>query len=133
MRQQPDIIIPDSVDLPRAAHHTSYHGVSIYTLYSNDFEVVRFTFVFRAGSAMQRKPFPASTAVNMLSEGSTRMSAQQIADELDFYGSYFDVNIDRDYVYVSFVSLSKFFSQTLSVAREIILNPAFDSKELRTY
>ena len=133
MRQQPDIIIPDSVDMPRAEHHTSSNGVSIYTLYSNDFEVVRFTFVFRAGSAMQRKPFTASTAVNMLSEGSTRMSAQQIADELDFYGSYFDVNIDRDYVYVSFVSLSKFFSQTLSVAREIILNPAFDSKELRTY
>lgn len=30
------------------------------------------------------------------------MTAQQIADELDFYGSYFDVNIDRDYTYISF-------------------------------
>ena len=133
MRPQPDIIIPDSVDMPRAACHSSKNGVNIYALHSDDFEVVRFSFVFRAGTAMQHKPFTASATANMLSEGSLTMSAQQIADELDFYGSYFDVNVDRDYVYVSFVSLSKFFAQTLNVAREIILHPAFDDKELRIY
>lgn len=133
MKPQPDIIIPESVVMPRAEEHTSTNGVKIYTLTSNDFEVVRFTFVFRAGSSMQHKPFTASTTVNMLAEGSTTLSAQQIADELDFYGSYFDVNIDRDYVYVSFATLSKFFAQTLRVAREIILRPAFSNKELRTY
>ena len=133
MRPQPDIIIPESVVMPRAEEHTSTNGVKIYTLTSNDFEVVRFTFVFRAGSSMQHKPFTASTTVNMLAEGSTTLSAQQIADELDFYGSYFDVNIDRDYVYISFATLSKFFAQTLRVAREIILRPAFSSRELRTY
>ena len=133
MRPQPDIIIPDSVVMPRTEEHTSANGVKIYTLASNDFEVVRFTFVFRAGSSMQHKPFTASTTSNMLAEGSTTLSAQQIADELDFYGSYFDVNIDRDYVYISFATLSKFFEQTLRVAREIILRPAFSSKELRTY
>lgn len=133
MRPQPDIIIPDSVVMPRTEEHTSTNGVKIYTLNSNDFEVVRFTFVFRAGSSMQHKPFTASTTSNMLAEGSTTLSAQQIADELDFYGSYFDVNIDRDYVYISFATLSKFFAQTLRVAREIILRPAFSNKELRTY
>lgn len=133
MRPQPDIIIPESVVMPRAEEHTTINGVKIYTLASNDFEVVRFTFVFRAGSSMQHKPFTASTTANMLSEGSTTMSAQQIADELDFYGSYFDVNIDRDYVYVSFATLSKFFEQTLRVAREIILRPAFSNKELGIY
>jgi predicted Zn-dependent peptidase len=133
MRPQPDIIIPESVEMPRATVHTTENGVKIHTLYSNDFEVVRFTFVFRAGTSLQHKPFTASTTANMLSEGSLTMSAQQIADELDFYGSYFDVNIDRDYAYISFVTLSKFFNQTLNVAREIILHPAFDNKELNTY
>ena len=82
---------------------------------------------------MQHKAFTASTTLNMLGEGSLSMSAQQIADELDFYGSYYDVNIDRDYVYISFVSLSKFFDKTLNVAREIILRPAFEERELDIY
>jgi predicted Zn-dependent peptidase len=133
MIQQPDIIIPSSVEMPRAELHTAANGVKIYTLNTDDFEVVRFTFIFHAGTSMQTKPFTASATANMLSEGSTSMTAQQIADELDFYGSYFDVNIDRDYVYISFASLSKFFNPTVKVAKDIILNPAFEEKELRTY
>lgn len=133
MIKQPDIIIPSSVDMPRAAQHTAANGVKIYTLNTDDFEVVRFTFVFHAGTSMQSKPFTASATANMLCEGSETMTAQQIADELDFYGSYFDVNIDRDYVYISFASLSKFFDPTVKVAKDILLNPAFEDKLLRIY
>ena len=133
MIEQPDIITPRSVDMPRAVEHSSANGVKIYVLDSDDFEVVRFTFVFRAGTSMQHKPFTASATANMLSEGSTSLTAQQIADELDFYGSYFDVNIDRDYSYISFVSLSKFFTETANVATEILLRPSFVERELKTY
>ena len=133
MIQQPDIIIPDSVEMPRTECHTTKNGVKIYILDSNDFEVVRFSFIFRAGTSMQHKPFTASATVNMLSEGSQSKSAQEIAEILDFYGSNFDANIDRDYAYLSFVSLSKFFDKTAEVAREIILHPAFNDKELQIY
>ena len=133
MRPQPDIVIPNSVDMPRTERSLTKSGVPIYTLRSNDFEVVRFTFVFRAGTSMQHKSFTASATANMLGEGSRNMSAQQIADKLDFYGSYFDVNIDRDYSYISFCSLKKFFQPTAEVASEIILHPTFPEKELGVY
>ena len=133
MRPQPDIVIPNSVDMPRTERSLTKSGVPIYTLRSNDFEVVRFTFVFRAGTSMQHKSFTASATANMLGEGSRNMSAQQIADKLDFYGSYFDVNIDRDYSYISFCSLRKFFQPTAEVASEIILHPTFPEKELGVY
>lgn len=133
MIQQPDIIMPRSVDMPHAVCHTTKSGVKIYSLPTDDFEVVRFTLVFRAGTSVQLKPFVASTTLNMLGEGSSTMTAQQIADGLDFYGSYFDVNIDRDYTYISFCSLSKFFAPTVRVAREIVLKPIFPERELNTY
>ena len=133
MREQPQIVIPDSVAMPRAEIHTAKNGVKIYTLHSDDFEVVRFTFVFRAGTSMQHKPFTASATLNMLSEGSRSMTAQQIAETLDFYGTYFDLNIDRDYVYISLALLTKFCDNMFPVLREIILNPAFNDSELRTY
>jgi predicted Zn-dependent peptidase len=61
------------------------------------------------------------------------MTSREIAEKLDFYGSYFDVNIDRDWCIVSFVCLSKFFSETLALAEEILIRPAFPEKEVRTY
>lgn len=133
MIQQPDIIIPSSVDMPMAEVTTTANGVKIYSLTSDDFEVVRFTLVFHAGTSMQHKPFAASATANMLGEGSTNMTAQQIAESLDFYGSYFDVNIDRDYTYISFCSLCKFFTSTADVAREILLHPAFPEREFDIY
>ena len=133
MIQQPPIVIPTSVEMPKAKSLTTSNGVKIYMLPTDDFEVVRFTFVFRAGTSMQHKPFTASATANMLGEGSSSLNAQQIAEQLDFYGSYFDVNIDRDYSYISFCSLSKFFTPTYDVAREIILHPSFPEKELSVY
>lgn len=133
MTQQPNIIIPSSVEMPRTVCHTTTNGVKIYTLHSDDFEVVRFSFIFHAGTSMQHKPFTASATVNMLSEGSETKSSQEIAEILDFYGSNYDANIDRDYAYVSFVSLSKFFDQTAEVAKDIIIRPSFNDKELQIY
>ena len=133
IRQQPDIVIPRSVEMPPARLTHAQNGVRIYTLSSDDFEVVRFTFVFKAGSSMQTKAFAASSTANMLGEGSTSLTAQEIAERLDFYGSYFDVNIDRDYSYISFCTLKKFFEPTLAVAREILLHPAFPEREFEVY
>lgn len=130
---QPPLIIPATVDVAQAQKRLLANGMALYTLTSDDFEVLRITFVFRAGSARQRAHFSASAAANMLAEGTRDMSAHQIAEQLDYYGSYFDVNIDRDYSYISFCTLSKFVRQTLAVAEQIILRPTFPEQELRTY
>ena len=43
------------------------------------------------------------------------------------------MNVDRDYAYINFATLSKFFDPTLAVAEQILLCPAFPEEELRTY
>jgi len=86
---QPPLVIPATVEVPQAEKTTLANGATLYTLASDDFEVLRITFVFRAGSAVQRVPFSASAAANMLAEGTRDMTAQQIAEQLDYYGSYF--------------------------------------------
>lgn len=131
--KQPALRIPADVTLAETVRRTLPNGVTIHALPSDEFEVVRFTFVFRAGSVRQRKPFVATSTANLLSEGTRTLTAQQIAERLDFYGSYFDVNVDRDYVYISFCSLSKYFRQTLEVAEELLLHPVFPDEEVAAY
>lgn len=78
---QPPLVIPATVEVPQAEKTTLSNGATLYTLASDDFEVLRITFVFRAGSAVQRVPFSASAAANMLAEGTRDMTAQQIAEQ----------------------------------------------------
>ncbi len=133
MTRIPHITIPDHLTLPPAVGRTLENGVRLYTLQAEEFEVVRLSFVFHAGPVTQQHPFVAAATANLLAEGSTHLSGREIAEQLDFYGSYFEVNLDRDYVYISFCSLRKYFPQTLKMAEEILLHPAFPEEEVITY
>ncbi len=129
----PEPAAPERLRIMHARVHEGPQGVRFHILDAPEYEVVRFSFVFRAGSSWQRAPFSASATANNLAEGSRMMAAQQIAEGLDFYGSYYDVTVDRDWCVASFVCLSRFFGNTVRLAREILLSPAFPEKELRTY
>lgn len=131
--KRPPLTIPSAIEVMRAEKRTLANGMALYTLPANDFEVLRVTFVFRAGSSVQRVPFSASTTANLLAEGTERFTAREVAERLDYYGSWYDVNLDRDYAYISFATLSKFYRETLEIAAEILLHPTFPEEELRTY
>ncbi|WP_297409027.1 pitrilysin family protein [uncultured Alistipes sp.] len=131
--KQPAIRIPSSLEMPRTESLTLRNGLRLYTLRADDFEVVRISFVFHAGSVTQNAPFVAGTTANLLAEGSSRLTGRQIAEQLDFYGSYFEASLDRDYVYISFCSLRRYFRETLKAAEEILLRPVFPEHEVETY
>ena len=131
--KRPPITLPASIELAEPAVQTLRNGVKIYTLATDDFDVLRITFVFAAGSSVQCVPFSASATANLLSEGTQACTAQEIAERLDYYGSYFDINIDRDTAYVSFCMLSKFFGPTCGVIEQILLHPLFPDEEVAAY
>lgn len=131
--KQPPLTTPSSIDIPVAVCHEATNGTKIYAINCPEYEVVRLSFVFHAGTITQLHPFTASATANMLAEGTAALSSQQIAERLDYFGSYFDINIDRDYSYITFCSLSKFFMQTAEVIEQVILHPTFPAEEVATY
>ena len=131
--KRPTLTIPTDIEVPRAVRHAAANGTPVYVVNCPEYEVVRVTFVFHAGTVTQRHPFTASATANMLAEGTAAFSAQEIAERLDYYGSYFDINIDRDYAYVTFCALSKFFEHTAEIVEEVVLRPAFPENEVATY
>ena len=130
---QPPLTVPVTINVQQAKQHLAENGTPIYVINCPEYGVVRLSFVFHAGSVTQQSPFVASATANMLAEGTEKYSAQQIAERLDYYGSYFDINIDRDYAYITFCSLSKFFPQTAEVIKQIILHPTFPDEEVNIY
>ena len=133
MKEIPQIKIPQSLEITPTSEELLSNGLRLYTLQADEFEVVRLTLVFHAGPVTQSAPFVAGATANLLAEGSDHFSGREIAERLDFYGSYFEVNLDRDYVYISFCSLRKYIRPTLEMAREILLHPAFPEQEVATY
>jgi predicted Zn-dependent peptidase len=133
IRKPPEPVIPKSVELPPVETLTLPNGLPVHLICTPGQQVTRISLVWAAGSSVQSKPFVASSTLNLLAEGSERYTSHEIAERLDFVGSYFDVNIDRDYAVATFCCLEKFFDQTLEMAGEILLRPAFPEDEVALY
>ncbi len=133
MIQRPEIKPVGMPHIPHYTHLAAANGAPLYSLHNSSQGVVRVSFVFRAGTSYQSAPFSASTVVNTLSEGTQNFSGREIAEGLDFLGSYYDANIDRDWAVVTFCSLKKFATETLDIAEEVILRPSFPEKEIASY
>lgn len=132
-RELPAVVLPDTIEITQAEEHRAANGVPIYALDCSKQEVLRFSFVFPAGTSWQQHPFCAATTANLLSAGSPDHTAHEIAEALDFYGSWYDVSVDRDASVISFCSLLKFLPQTLALAEEILLRPTFPEEEVDIY
>ncbi len=113
-------------------HHLS-NRIPVYLLETGEQDIIRIDVIFQAGSRYQQKTFQAASANTLLSEGTLSKSARQIADELDFYGSYINPGSDRDESHIQLYSLNKFLPSTLDIAADIIKNPIFPENELNIF
>ncbi|MBR4851945.1 MAG: insulinase family protein [Tidjanibacter sp.] len=131
--QRPPINLTPELRVPHTTLHTCANGTRLYTMHNSKQGVIRVSFIFRAGTSWQSVPFSASATINTLSEGTERFSALEIAERLDFVGSYFDANIDRDWAVLTYCSLSKFATETFEIAEQVVLHPTFPEKEIEVY
>jgi len=112
---------------------TLSNNIPVYILEAGDEDIIRIDFIFQAGSRYQNRIFQASATNSLLSEGTKTKTARQIADEIDFYGSFLFPGCSRDESHIQIYSLTKYLPQTLDIVADIILNPSFPENELNIF
>jgi zinc protease len=129
----PEFRAIDNIHLLRPAHQKLGNGCNIFCFNSGDQELVRIEWIFGNQRFNTDKPL-LNVAVNtMLTEGTGNLTASQIADKVDFYGAFLQVDYGYDNSQVTLYSLNKHLHLTLPVIRDIITNSVFPEKELETY
>jgi zinc protease len=109
------------------------NSVPIYMIQAGSQPVTKIDLIFKAGSWWQSKPLVASTTNAMLMEGTSGYSGEEIAEKIDYYGSYLNPYSDRDHAFISIYSLTKHLDVILPLLSEIIKTPSFPEKELQNY
>lgn len=131
--QAPEFKPVDHISLIRPQHTELANGCNIFCFNSGDQELVRIEWIF--GNLRFDPPKPLlNVAVNtMLTEGTSNFTATQIADRIDFYGGFLQVDYGYDQSVVTLYSLNKHLHNTLPVIKDIITGSIFPEKELETF
>src|SRR3954467_14809267 len=92
----PDFNEIDQINLIKPERIELDNGCNIYSFNSGDQELVRIEWIFSNLRFDPAKPL-LNVAVNtMLTEGTSKLSASQIADKVDFYGAFLQVDYGYD-------------------------------------
>jgi predicted Zn-dependent peptidase len=129
----PEFRAIDNINLIKPAHQQLNNGCNVFCFNSGEAELVRIEWIFGNQRFDKEKPL-LNVAVNtMLTEGTGKMTASQIADKIDFYGAFLQVDYGYDQSLVTLYSLNKHLHHTLPIIYDILTDSVFPEKELKTY
>ena len=100
---------------------TLENGIPFIGLHNADLTLVRLDIRLMAGSCFQQKPSAAAAALKLITEGTSLLSAEEIVEQLDYFGSYFEVMDDRD-----FSTFTVYFPQSAATEILHIIKQLFD-------
>ena len=129
--------IKDPVDfnikLPSCEIRTLSNGVEVYMLNMGTEDTMMIDWVFYAGNWYEKKKTVAAATNHLLKNGTTRLSAFELNEHFEFYGSYLSRHCYNETSEIVLHCLSKHIDELVPVVSEIISDSVFPERELEIY
>lgn len=128
----PEVKPINRVDIPLPEKCELSNGIPVFSFDLTELDLIRIEIVFKSGSAHEHSTLGADFTAKMLREGTVARSGKEIADYIDYHGSFIEQTISKDITTFTLFTLTKFVHQTIEVLAEIIASPIFPENELET-
>src|SRR5688572_25193926 len=92
----PPVSKVEKLELIKASQQDLDNGIPVYSINAGTQEVTKIEFIFPAGLWYQQMPLVASVTNSMLNEGTTSLSAAEIARKIDMYGAFLQMEVEKD-------------------------------------
>lgn len=113
--------------------YTLKNGITIDVFHSKAIEIMRLDFVFESGKAYANNTLAAIAAMALVTEGTSKHTAQEIANFLNFRGITIERTIDSLNTYFTIYLQNKYLSETLPLLKEIFCDCTFPQNEYEIY
>jgi predicted Zn-dependent peptidase len=129
--------IKDAVEYSISLKHPDIfkldNGIDVYNVQAGTEEVVQIEWVFKAGNWFEEKKLVASATNFLIKNGTTKKSAYEINEFVDFYGAYLNRSCYNETAVVSLHCLSKQLVHILPLVQEIFMDAILPEDELLIY
>lgn len=121
------------IRLPSCTINKLLNGVEVYSLNMGTEDTMMISWVFYSGNCFEKKKMVAAATNNLIKNGTSRLTAYQVTDHFEFYGSYLNRHCYNETSEVVLHCLTKHVDQQIPVVSEIIYDSVFPEKELEIY
>lgn len=109
------------------------NGIPVYTFNAGKQELVRIEFIFNNVNWDQNKPLQAVVANSLINNGTTTLTAKEIAERVDYYGAFLQTEYGADQITITLYSLNKHLAAVLPILKSILNDSVFPQQELEIF
>jgi len=129
----PEFKAIEHIKLIAPGHIKLENDCNLYWFNSGEQELVRIEWIFSNLRFNPAKPLLNIAVNTMLNDGTNSLTGAQIADAIDYYGAFLQVDYGFDHSQVTLYCLNKHLKHTLPVIKDILTQSIFPQKELNTF
>lgn len=119
--------------LPAIQKHVFPNQIPLYWIDSSVQDVIEIDWVFPAGIWYEPLPMVSQAVAALFKNGTSRRSANELNEALEFYGASFRVIPGNDYATVTLHALTRHLPDILPVIQEILTEAVFPEEELEIF
>jgi zinc protease len=131
--EMPQAGAPKLFKFPEPATKTLANGLRVYVVTDHSEPAVAVRLLIMSAGSMKDPagmPGVAEMTANMLTQGTEKRSAREIAEAIDFIGGSLDAGAGADATNASLDVVKKDLSTGLDLMSDVVLHPAFKAEEL---
>ncbi len=121
------------IDLLEPTVHHLDNGLPVFAVNAGLQDVLKIELIFNAGTATADKKLVASATSKLLTEGTEKHSAMELAEAVDFYGAHLQSEVTHDEASLSLYTLNRYLENTIGTLAEVYAEPVFSEREVETY
>ncbi|RLJ74741.1 M16 family metallopeptidase [Pedobacter alluvionis] len=132
-QQAPDFKQVSTINFIHPEKKVLDNGISVFTIYSGEQDLVRIEFIFDNVNWKSEKPLQAIAVSALINNGTNKLSAKEIAEQIDFYGAFFQTEYVQDQSSVTLYTLNKHLRSVLPIVKDVLSESQFPQQELDIY
>ena len=119
------------LSIPAPEKHVLANGMELSFVNQPELPIVHFSIDILGGHGVDPldKPGLANLTAKLLKEGTRRKTPAQLEEALELLGTFVDTAADSEMVTVQGYCLARNFKATVSLVREMLVEPRFDAGE----
>jgi zinc protease len=106
------------------------NGIPVFTINAGQQELVRIEFIFENINWDASKPLQAIAVNHLINNGTTTLTAKEIAEKVDYYGAFLQTEYGADQSAIKLYSLNKHLPAVLPILLSILTDSIFPEQEL---
>ncbi|RZK38654.1 MAG: insulinase family protein [Pedobacter sp.] len=106
------------------------NGIPVFTFNSGEKELVRVEFIFANVNWDPTKPLQAVAVNSLINNGTDKLSAKEIAEQVDYYGAFLQSEYGADHITITLYSLNRHLPSVLPIVKAILSESIFPQQEL---